>query len=149
MRDHHRRQRDGIMAAGQGEAARGGVAALWGGARPVGGLLACALSFGAGYLIRYGFVEPEAMGAACERGDPWWCPLRTGFIMFTQWNGFGWLALALAVLAAAGLIRGSAGAARWIALAALVTAGLGMILYNNTMSVPAAILALICLIRAR
>ena len=133
----------------EGETARGGVAALWGDARAVGGLLACALSFVAGYFIRYQFVEPEAMGAACERGNPWWCPLRTGFIMFTEMNGFGWLSLLLAVVAAVVLARGSARTARWMAVIALIAAGLGMILYNNTMSVPAAILALICLIRAR
>lgn len=137
------------MAAGQGEAARGGIPALWGGARPIGGLLACALSFAAGYAIRYDFVEPEALGAACERGHPWWCPLRTGFIMFTEWNGFGWLSLVVAVLSAVSLARRSVGAARWLAFAALVLAGLGMILYNNSMSTPAAILALICLIRVR
>lgn len=137
------------MAAGQGEAARSGVAALWGDARPLGGLLACAAAFGIGYAIRYQFVEPEAMGAACERGNPWWCPLRTGFIMFTEWNGFGWLALAMAICAVATLAAGRRGGARWIAFLGLITAGLGMILYNNTMSVPAAILALICLIRAR
>jgi len=137
------------MAAGQGEAARSGVAALWGDARPLGGLLACAASFGAGFLVRYQFVEPEAMGAACERGNPWWCPLRTGFIMFTEWNGFGWLALALAVAAIVTLATGKRGGARWIAFLGLIVAGFGMILYNNTMSVPAAILALICLIRAR
>lgn len=133
----------------EGETARGGVAALWGDARAVGGLLVCALSFVAGYVIRYQFVEPEAMGAACERGDPWWCPLRTGFIMFTEMNGFGWLSLLLAVVAVVLLARGGARGARWIAVIAMIAAGLGMILYNNTMSVPAAILALICLIRAR
>jgi hypothetical protein len=137
------------MAAGQGEASRGGIAALWGDARPLGGVLACAAAFGIGYAIRYQFVEPEAMGAACERGKPWWCPLRTGFIMFTEWNGFGWLALALGLVAIISLARGRNGAARWIALAGLVAAGLGLILYNNTMSVPAAILAMVCLIRAR
>ncbi|MGE0667907.1 MAG: hypothetical protein AB7O49_15230 [Sphingomonadales bacterium] len=137
------------MAAGRGEAVRGGLAALWGDARAVGGLIACAASFGAGYVIRYEFVEPEAMGAACERGNPWWCPLRTGFIMFTEWGGFGWLSMALAVVAVIALARRSVAASRWIAVIALVAAGLGMILYNNTMSVPAAILALICLIRAR
>ena len=137
------------MAAGQGEFTRGGVAALWGDARAVGGVLVCALSFVAGYFIRYQFVEPEAMGAACERGNPWWCPLRTGFIMFTEWGGFGWLSMALAVIAVVALARRGVAAARWIAIIALVAAGLGMILYNNTMSTPAAILALICLIRAR
>lgn len=137
------------MAAGQGETTRGGVAALWGDARAVGGLIVCALSFVGGYVIRYNFVEPEAMGAACERGNPWWCPLRTGFIMFTEMGGFGWLSLLLAVIAIAVLAKGGVKGARWIAVMAMIAAGLGMILYNNTMSVPAAILALICLIRAR
>ncbi len=137
------------MAAGQGATARGGVAALWGDARAVGGLLVCAASFVAGYAIRYQFVEPEAMGAACERGNPWWCPLRTGFIMFTEMGGFGWLSLLLAVIAIAVLAKGGVKGARWIAVIAMIAAGLGMILYNNTVSVPAAILALICLIRAR
>jgi hypothetical protein len=137
------------MAAGQGETARAGLAALWGDARAAGGLVVCALSFAVGYLIRYEFVEPEAMGAACERTKPWWCPFRTGFIMFTEWNGFGWLSLILALAAVAALVRGRPGGARGLAFAGMVSAGLGMILYNNTMSVPAAILALICLIRAR
>lgn len=137
------------MAAGQGETVRGGVAALWGDARAVGGLLVCAASFIGGYFIRYSFVEPEAMGAACERTHPWWCPVRTGFIMFTEWGGFGWLSMALALLAVWSLTKGNTGRARWICLIAMVTSGLGMILYNSSMSAPAAILALICLIRAR
>lgn len=137
------------MAAGQVEAARGGLFALWGEARALGGVLLCAASFGLGYWIRYDFVEPEAMGAACERGNPWWCPLRTGFIMFTELNGFGWLALLLALGGLLALIRRSPGVARLLAVVALIAAGFGMILYNNTMAVPAAVIALLCLIRAR
>jgi hypothetical protein len=135
--------------AGESGTARGGIGALRGEARALGGVLACAAGFGAGWAIRYRFVEPEALGAACERGEPWWCPLRTGFIMFTQWNGFGWLSLALALAAVLALIGGRGGAGRAAAWAGLVAAGFGMILYNNTMSTPAAVIALLCLIRAR
>ncbi|MBI1181918.1 MAG: hypothetical protein GC201_15340 [Alphaproteobacteria bacterium] len=128
---------------------RGGIAALWGEARTLGGVLLCAVCYGAGDLIRYQFVEPEAMGAACERGHPWWCPVRTGFIMFTEWNGFGWLALALALGAAASLVRGRVAVGRRLAVTALFFGGFGMILYNASMSIPAGIIALLCLSRAR
>jgi hypothetical protein len=137
------------MAPVQAAAERGGIAALWGEARSLGGVLSCVLAYGAGYLIRYQFVEPEALGAACERTHPWWCPIRTGFIVFTQWKGFSALALALAVLAAVALARDNGDRCRRLAFAAMIIAGFGMILYNTTTSVPAAILALICLIRAR
>lgn len=137
------------MAAGQVEPARGGSVSLWAETRALWGVVLCAASFGLGYWIRYDFVEPEIMGAACERGNPWWCPLRTGFIMFTQLNGFGWLALLLAVGGVLALIGRRAGLAWVLAFVALIVAGFGMILYNNTMSTPAAVIALLCLIRAR
>jgi len=137
------------MNSGQAATGRGGIAALWGEASSLGGVIACVLAYGAGYLIRYGFVEPEALGAACERTHPWWCPLRTGFIVFTQWKGFSSLALLLAVITAVALARGKAERARRLGFAAMVVAGLGLILYNTTLSVPAAILALICLVRVR
>lgn len=136
------------MAAVEAVARRGGVAALWGEASSLGGVLTCALAYGAGYLIRYQVVEPEVLGAACERAQPWWCPVRTGFIIFTQWQGFSWLAVLLAIGAAVALGRGSRAWSRRMGFAAMTIAGLGMILYNATLSVPAAVLALICLIRA-
>jgi hypothetical protein len=136
------------MAPVEAIARRGGVAALWGEASSLGGVLACVLAYGAGTLIRYQFVEPEVLGAACERTQPWWCPIRTGFIIFTQWKGFGWLALLLAISAAVALVRGRRAWSHRMGFAAMIVAGFGMILYNATMSVPAAILALICLIRA-
>jgi hypothetical protein len=127
---------------------RTGLSALGRDAAVLSGIVLCAASYGLGYAIRYRFVEPEAMGAACERGDPWWCPVRTGFIIFTQWNGFGWLALVLALVALAGVIVRVRNLAVWSGCVALVTAGLGLILYNTTMAAPAAILALLCLLRA-
>ena len=136
------------MASVEAVARRGGIAALWGEASSLGGVLACALAYGVGYLIRYLFVEPEVLGAACERTHPWWCPIRTGFIIFTQWKGFSSLALLLAVGAAVALVRGRRVWSHRMGFAAVIVAGFGMILYNATMSVPAAILALICLIRA-
>lgn len=128
---------------------KGGIAALAGDARALGGALLCVASALAGYGIRYTFVEPEAMGAACERANPWWCPIRTGFIVFTRWDGFGWLAVALAAAAVAALLLRRLAPSRRFAAAALVAGGFGMILYNATLSVPAAVIAGLCLIRAR
>ena len=78
---------------------KGGLAALAGEARAFGGALLCIACALVAYGIRYAFVEPEAMGAACARTYPWWCPIRTGFIVFTKWDGFGWLAVVLAAAA--------------------------------------------------
>ena len=128
---------------------RGGIAALWGEARALGGALLCIAAAAIAYGIRYGFVEPEAMGAACERTHPWWCPIRTGFIMFTQWRGFGWLALALVAAALIALLADRRAACRRIAVAALIAGGAGLILYNASLSAVAVVLAMLCLIRAR
>jgi len=117
------------------------------GAGPLAGLLLCAAAYIVGYAVRYRLVEPEAMGAACERGDPWWCGLRTSFIMFTQWNGFGWAALALVVLAVLAAAAGRPAAMRALALASLLIGGFGLILYNATMAAAAVVVALLCLAR--
>src|SRR5690606_37045882 len=82
-----------------------GIAALAGDGRALGGALLAVACAVAGFAVRYGFVEPVALGEACEGSGLWWCPLRTGLIVFTQWGGFGWIALvagaaALAALAA-------------------------------------------------
>lgn len=117
------------------------------GTAPLAGLLLCAAAYLVGYAVRYRLVEPEAMGAACERGDPWWCGPRTGFIMFTEWNGFGWVALALVALAVAAAVAGRPAAMRILALASLAVGGFGLILYNATMAAAAVVVALLCLAR--
>lgn len=101
----------------------------------------------AGYAVRYGFVEPAEIGALCHAARPWWCGLRTGFIVFTEWQGFGWLSLSLAALAIVWLARGR-DALPW-ALAALATGGAGMVLYNATLSTVAAVTAVIVLAQHR
>lgn len=139
---------DSALTAGA-ERPRNGIAALWGEARALGGVLLCALCALVAYGIRYGFVEPEAMGAACERAQPWWCPLRTGFIVFTEWQGFGWLSIALAAGALLALQARRATSTRWLSVGALVAGGFGMVLYNATLSVAAVVIAALCLIRTR
>jgi hypothetical protein len=137
------------MTTAGAEHPRGGIAALVGEARALGGALLCAACAGLAYGIRYAFVEPEAMGAACERTHPWWCPIRTGFIVFTEWRGFGWLAVALAAGAVVALLVRHTACTRRLATAALIAGGFGMILYNAALSVPAAVIAGLCLVRDR
>ena len=115
--------------------------------QPLPGVALALVAAMAGYVVRYGFVEPERMGAACEAGRPWWCGPRTAFIVFTEWKGFGWLALVLAALAAFWFARGRDHVL--LALAAMAAGGAGMVLYNATHSTVAVIAAVIVLAEHR
>ncbi|MGH6660340.1 MAG: hypothetical protein ACREB6_02265 [Rhodospirillales bacterium] len=99
------------------------------------------------YAVRYGFVEPERLGAACEKAGPWWCGPRSAFIVFTEWNGFGWASLALAALALVAMA-----CRRDLALpamAALAVGGAGLVLYNATLSTVAVVAAVLLLAQPR
>ena len=119
--------------------------------QPLPGIAAAAFAYACGYALRYGLVEPEKLGAACERAKPWWCAPRTAFIVFTEWNGFGWLSVALAALAVALLVsagRGRAAAGprvHGLATAAMISGGAGLVLYNTTFAAAAVIVALLVL----
>ena len=111
--------------------------------QPLPGVVLCIMTAVAGYAIRYGFVEPDRLGAACERGNPWWCLPRRLFIMFTEWNGFGLASVALAATAALLLVRGRDPMV--LALLALAFGGAGLILYNATFSTVAVVAAALIL----
>lgn len=99
------------------------------------------------YAVRYGFVEPERLGVACEKAGPWWCGPRTAFIVFTEWNGFGWASLALAALSLVWMARRRDPAR--LALVALVIGGAGLVLYNATLSTVAVVAAVLLLAQPR
>ena len=99
------------------------------------------------YAVRYSFIEPEQLGAACEKSGPWWCGPRTAFIVFTEWKGFGWIALALTALAALWFVRGRDPLLP--ALLAMAAGGAGMVLYNATLSTVAVIAAVVLLAQHR
>ena len=115
--------------------------------QPLPGVLLALVAAMAAYWVRYGFVEPEKMGAACEWEKPWWCGPRTAFIVFTEWKGFGWIALATAALAALWFVRGRDPVA--LALLAMAAGGAGMVLYNATLSTVAVIAAVVLLAQRR
>ena len=119
----------------------GMVRGLFHAARPLGGVLLAVVAAVAAVGVRYRFIEPEALGAACEGGGPWWCGPRTLLIVATELGAFGMLAFAAALAA---VIAGG----RWHAYpahVALLVGGAGLILYNATFSGVAVVLALLTL----
>lgn len=135
----------------------GGIRALGGEARMVGGVLIAAAGGAAGHAVRYRFIEPEALGRACERLEVWWCALRAALSAFVAWGGFGWAALALAALALLAALRhrpwaaGHGAYARRmaapLAFAAMAVGGAGLMLYNGTGSAVALVTAGLALAR--
>lgn len=95
------------------------------------------------YIVRYAFIEPAWRGTACEVDGPWWCGLRSGLIMFTQWNGFGIAGIALAAFAVVRMFTGRP--TERVAMAAMIAGGFGIVLYNATFSAVAVIAAVIVL----
>lgn len=107
---------------------------------PVIGMLAlAAMSAAAGYGLRYVVVEPEALGEACRLLEPWWCPLRTGLIVATEWGTLG----TAGALAAAAALFARGGAALALAAVAMVFGGAGLYLYNTTFAAAAVLVALL------
>jgi hypothetical protein len=115
--------------------------------QPLPGAMLTASTALIAYAVRYGFVEPEQLGAACEQSGPWWCGPRTAFIVFTEWNGFGWTSLALAALALVWMARRRDPAL--LALISLAVGGAGLVLYNATLSTVAVVTAVLLLTQPR
>lgn len=114
--------------------------------QPLTGFAAAVTAAIAGSILRNVFIEPAHMGAACEIAKPWWCGLRASMILFTHWNGLGWASLVLTLVTAAALLTGR----RYIALATvtLIVAGLGITLYNASLSIVCAVAAVLILTNA-
>jgi hypothetical protein len=113
--------------------------------RGIGGVGVTAGSAGIGYALRYGFIEPVALGTACETGGTWWCALRGALIRGAHWGVPGWTTLALCALA---FWRArSPGGHRGFAWATLAMGGAGLPLYNATLSSIGVLLAGLLLVR--
>ena len=110
-------------------------------ARPLGGLVLAGTAVLLGLGIRYGFIEPERIGAACEQAGLWWCMLRRGLMSALGWNALGLAALVCALLGFLPNPRRHALAAH----GALILGGAGLVLYNATAASAAVVLAIIAL----
>lgn len=114
--------------------------------QPLSGVAVAVVAAIIGRVLRNAFVEPERMGAACETAQPWWCGLRAGLIAFTQMNGFGWIAAALAVITVAAVLKRRSPAIP--GTLALLVAGFGISLYNASFSIIAAVVCVLVLANA-
>ena len=104
------------------------------------GVVLTVIFAGIGYTLRYAWVEPEAIGNMCKSAEAvWWCPLRTGLIVATEWKGVGYLATALAVLSLARPYRRAVA----LALVAMAIGGAALVLYNASYAGPGLLLALL------
>lgn len=112
----------------------------------LGAVLLAAAGFAVGWLLRYQWIEPIALGILCKEGlvAPWWCGPRTALIVAVQ----ALPGRALVPVLAAGLwaIRDER-LARHFGLAVLFLAGMGLILYNTGPAVVALVVAGLRLIR--
>lgn len=119
--------------------------ALFRSGRPLGGVILALVAGIVATRLRYDFIEPEALGAACQSATAWWCAPRTALIVATQWNLFGILALAAAVAGLLPMLRANV----LLAHIALAIAGAGMVLYNASYCAVALVLALLGLAYGR
>lgn len=75
--------------------------------------------------IRYGFIEPSAIGLQCsDPVMPWWCGPREALIFIHVWNGWGIAALLCLLLYMRKRIPA-------LLALGLTFASLGLVLYNT------------------
>ncbi len=105
--------------------------------------LICVAALGLAAAARYGLIEPAHITARCDGGAAeFWCVLRAWIIQSFVHQRIGWFALAVAVLA---FVSGR----RSLAALALFSACAGLVLYTTDLCAPAALLAIIVLVRER
>ena len=103
------------------------------------GTIALALAAAA----RHWLIEPAEVSARCDAGvADLWCVIRAWTIQSFVHQRIGWFALGAACVAAVTAWRSMAGVA-------LLTACAGLVLYTAALCAPAALLALLVLVRAR
>jgi len=121
-------------------------------------LVATAASLTAALAVRYGLIEPQALGLACKAAQaPWWCLPREAIIQAFHSGALGFVSLACGVaahvpwpaLVGRGLER--LGAAldqpRLYAALALGLGAAGLVLYNASLAAVGFTLGLIRAVR--
>lgn len=107
-----------------------------------------AFGFALGFWLRYGVIQPEAIGIACGQADaPGWCAPRQWLILCQHYRVWGWVAVAAG---AVGLfVTLPPALTRAVIAIACVFSALALILYNATLGAPALVLTLFALLRQR
>ena len=106
------------------------------------------VGFGLAFWLRYGVIQPEAIGLACAQADaPGWCRPREWLILGQYYEVWGWVAVAGAVVALAVPLPP---AVLRIALGiALLFSALALVLYNTTLGALALVVTLLALLWRR
>lgn len=109
--------------------------------------LTCAVALALAAAARHWLIEPAGVSAHCDAGATnAWCLVRAWTIQLFVHQRIGWAALSLALMAYV---------TRWyrvawmtgVAWVALFAACAGLVLYTSDLSAPAALLALLALVR--
>lgn len=118
----------------------------WTTRRALGWAVVALCGFALAFWLRYGVIQPEAIGMLCAQPDaPGWCGPREWLILGQYYQLWGWVALASA---AVGLIVALPPPLLRVVLAiALVFSALALVLYNTTLGALALVLTLLALLR--
>ena len=120
----------------------------WTARRAAGWILLLLLGFALAFWLRYGVIQPEAIGLACARVDaPGWCRPREWLILGQYYEVWGWVALASAAVALAVALPPSL--LRIVLGIALLFSALALVLYNTTLGALALVVTLLALLRKR
>ncbi len=104
-------------------------------------VLICAIALALAAAARHWLIEPAEVSARCDAGAAdGWCVIRAWIIQSFVHQRIGWLALAAASVA---VLTGW----RSVAALALFAACAGLLLYTAGLCAPAALLALLALVR--
>ena len=116
--------------------------------RALGWAIVPLIGFVLAFWLRYGVIQPEAIGLACAGADaPGWCRPREWLILGQYYEVWGWVAVAAATVALAVPLPP---AVLRIALGiALLFSALALVLYNTTLGALALVLTLLALLRKR
>jgi hypothetical protein len=104
------------------------------------------IGFGLAFWLRYGVIQPEAIGLQCAQADaPGWCTPREWLILGQYYEVWGWVALASAAVAL--LVTLPQPVLRIALVVALLFSALALVLYNTTLGAIALVLTLLALLR--
>jgi len=102
--------------------------------------------FALAFWLRYGVIQPEAIGVLCGQADaPGWCTPRQWLILGQYYEVWGWVALAGAAIGL--FVTLPRPLLRVVLAIALLFSALALILYNTTLGALALVLTLLALLR--
>ena len=104
-------------------------------------VLTCTVALALAAAARHWLIEPAGVSARCDAGAAdGWCLMRAWTIQLFVHQRIGWLALGLGLIAQVTRWRG-------VVCVALFAACAGLVLYTAEWCAPAALLALLALVR--